>query len=747
VNTPIPTTAPAVAVSPTVLADALRTHFGFDGFRGRQEEAVREVLAGRDAFVIMPTGAGKSLCYQLPAVLLEGTALVISPLIALMKNQVDQMQALGIEAGFLNSTMSRGDYTQIQLKALGGKLKLLYVAPETLSREEFVEFISRVQVSFVAVDEAHCISEWGHDFRPEYRKIRPTLQTIADFQGRNIPIVALTATATPKVQQDIQQNLAIEGSLVVQTSFNRPNLYYEIRPKVKPDEEIVRYIKHHMGKSGILYCLSRRKVEEMANLLNVNGIKAVPYHAGLDADTRTRHQDMFLNEEVQVVVATIAFGMGIDKPDVRYVIHYDVPKSIESYYQETGRGGRDGLEGNCILFYDYNDIVKLEKFMKDKPVSERDAGRALLLEMAAFCESGMCRRHQILHYFGEHYDQTNCGQCDNCRHPKPTFDATAEAQMALEVVRATGDRYNMTHLIGILRGGHSEAIKIAGHDRLPQHGKGIHLDEKPWKSLITQLLVRGYLFKDITDYGVIKLAPTGEAWLKQQATRPQKLELVAYVAPETIKAEREHAQAQALTEVKPYDELLYDRLKKLTRDIAKRHNLPPHIVFLEPSLQEMAVKFPIALKELERITGVNPGKAARFGSQVVKLIAEYVEENGIERPEDLVVKSQGKNSADKLYFIQQIDRKVPLDEIAVLKNIPYDELLNKLEQIVTAGSKLNLDYYVSQVIDPDKLDELYDYFRSAASPDLEAAQRALGTDFSGEEIKLAWLKFYGEFAI
>jgi len=747
------TTTPDTLTAPSAeaLADALRAHFGYDSFRGRQEEVVREVLEGRDAFVIMPTGAGKSLCYQLPALLLPGTALVISPLIALMKNQVDQMQALGIEAGFLNSTMSRGDYTNIQLKALGGKLRLLYVAPETFSRDEFIEFISRVQVSFLAVDEAHCISEWGHDFRPEYRRIRPTLQQIADFQQRQIPIVALTATATPKVQQDIRQNLHIADAKVVQTSFNRPNLYYEIRPKAKPDAEIIRYVKQNAGKSGILYCLSRRKVEEMAELLKVNGVSAVPYHAGLDAETRNRHQDMFLNEEVQVVVATIAFGMGIDKPDVRFVIHYDVPKSIESYYQETGRGGRDGLEGNCILFYDYNDIVKLEKFMKDKPVSERDAGRALLLEMAAFCESGMCRRWQILHYFGEdEYRTPNCGSCDNCRHPKPSFDATAEARMVIEVVRATDGRYTMTHLIGILRGSLSEAIKSANHQALPQHGKGLHLEEKPWKSLITQLLVRGYLSKDITDYGVIKLGPQGEPWLSEQDTlgaKAPRLILAAYVDPEVVKHEREQAQVAAAADFKAYDEVLFDRLKKLTREVGKRHNLPPHIVFLEPALQEMAVKYPITLKELERITGVNPGKAARFGQPFVKLIAEHVEENGIARAEDLVVKTSGKNSTDKLYFIQQIDRKVPLDEIARQKSIAYDDLLDKLEQIVTSGSKLNLDYYIHQVVDPDKLDELYDYFRAAASPDHDTAQKALGSDFTAEEIKLAWIKFYGEFAI
>jgi ATP-dependent DNA helicase RecQ len=737
------TTSPESTLADTAqLADALRTHFGYDTFRGRQEDVVREIIEGRDAFVIMPTGAGKSLCYQLPALLQKGTALVISPLIALMKNQVDQLSALGIEAGFLNSTMSRGDYMNIQLKALKGTLKLLYVAPETLSREDFIEFLVNVQVSFVAVDEAHCISEWGHDFRPEYRRIRPTIQLIGGAT-RRIPIVALTATATPKVQEDIRQNLGILDAKVVQTSFNRPNLYYEIRQKLDPNPEIVRYIKQHMGKSGILYCLSRRKVEEMAALLKVNGIAAVPYHAGLDSETRSRHQDMFLNEDVQVVVATIAFGMGIDKPDVRYVIHYDVPKSIESYYQETGRGGRDGLEGNCILFYDYSDIVKLEKFMKDKPVSERDAGRALLLEMAAFCESGMCRRQQILHYFGETYSEPNCGHCDNCRNPKPTFDATNEARLAFELAKATGGRYTMSHLIGILRGSHNDPIKQAEHHLLPQHGQGVHIDENAWKSLLTQLLVHEYLIKDITDYGVIRIAPKGEAWLK----KPSPITLVQYIDAETQRAKRDAAAAQIAQDFAVYDEILFDKLKKLTREVGKKNNVPPHIVFLEPALQEMATKFPINLKELERITGVNAGKAQRFGAPFAKLIAQYVEENEITRPEEVVIKSQGKNSSDKLYFIQQIDRKVPLDEIADQKNLPYDELLDKLEQIVSSGSKLNLDYYVKQTVDPDKLDELFDYFRTATSPDLEAAHRELGTYYSTEEIKLAWLKFYVDFAI
>lgn len=720
------------------LSRALKQYFGYDAFREGQQRIIETILAGQDCFVVMPTGAGKSLCYQLPAIVMPGTALVVSPLIALMKNQVDQMTSLGIEAAYLNSSMSRPDYERVKERAADGSLQLLYVAPETLVRDEFGELVQRMKISFVAVDEAHCISEWGHDFRPEYRRIRPMLAQYGHF-----PVVALTATATPKVQLDIQHNLHIQDAPLFLSSFNRTNLYYEIRPKVNPVQDIVRYIKGQGKKSGILYCLSRRKVEEMSQILNVNGIHAVPYHAGLDGETRARHQDMFLNEEVQVVVATIAFGMGIDKPDVRFVIHYDVPKSIESYYQETGRGGRDGLEGNCILFYDFNDIVKLEKFMKDKPLSEREAGKHLLYEMAAFCESGICRRKQVLHYFGEHFDAHNChGMCDNCRHPKPSFDGTGEATTIMALVRDTDGRFGMSHLINVLRGSHAEAIKLMGHEQLAQHGAGIHLEEKAWKSYFTQLLVRDYLIKDIADYGVIKLSEKGRGWLQN----PQPLQLIHYEDPQ-VRAAREAEATAQLEKGKHYDEVLFGLLMDLRKQVAQMHNLAPYVIFQEPSLEEMAVKYPITVKELENVHGVGQGKAARYGEPFAKLIAEYVEEHDIQRPEDVLVKTQGKNSADKLYIIQQIDRKTPLDTIAEQRGMSYETLLDTLGHIVHSGSRVNLGYYINQVVDPDKQEELYDYFRSTDTDDVETAHKRLGGDYTLEEIHLIRAKFYSEFAI
>ncbi len=720
----------------TALRKTLKEYFGFDTFRGRQEEVMLNLLAGKDGFVIMPTGAGKSLCYQLPALVLPGTALVVSPLIALMKNQVDQMQSRGIEAGFLNSSMNKADYEAVKQKTIDGQMKLLYVAPETLVRDEFSDFIRRAQISFVAVDEAHCISEWGHDFRPEYRRIRPMLS-----QHARVPIIALTATATPKVRIDIQHNLGIADAPLFISSFNRTNLYYEIREKVNPVPEVVRYVKQNANKSGIIYCLSRRKVEEIAEILKMNGIQAVPYHAGLDSETRSRHQDMFLSEEVQVVVATIAFGMGIDKPDVRFVIHYDVPKSIESYYQETGRGGRDGLEGNCLLFYDFNDIVKLEKFMKDKPVSEREAGKHLLYEMAAFSESGVCRRKHILHYFGEQYDETKCnGMCDNCRHPKPTFDATNEATLAMRVVQETEGHFGMNHLISILKGSQNEQIKAMGHLKLSTHSMGAHLEDKAWKSVFTQLIVFDYLVKDIMDYGVIKLSARGEAYLKA----PQPMRLNQYIEPEVRNAERENGHFAE--DVKNYDELLFEKLVVLRKQVAAKHKLPPYVIFQETSLEEMASKFPITQKEFENISGVGVGKARKFATPFVEVIKKYVEENEIERPMDVVVKTQGKNSADKLFIIQQIDRKTPLDEIADMKRLNYEDLLEKVNTIVYSGSKLNLDYYIDQKVDQDRQEELYEYFRTASTDDLELAMKELGADYTLEELQLVRTKFYNEFA-
>ncbi|MDX1906880.1 MAG: DNA helicase RecQ [Bacteroidia bacterium] len=717
------------------LTQALRKYFGYDTFRGTQENVIKNILNGHNTFVIMPTGAGKSLCYQLPAVLMEGTALVISPLIALMKNQVDQLQAFGIEAGFLNSSMNRADYEAVKQKVLSRKLKLLYVAPESLVKEEFIDFLQQARVSFMAVDEAHCISEWGHDFRPEYRRIREMFTHLG-----HIPIIALTATATPKVRIDIMQNLHIENADIFLTSFNRHNLYYEIRPKVSPSHaitEIIKYVRLHAGKSGIIYCLSRRKVEEISEVLNVNGIKAVPYHAGLDSAKRSLHQDMFLNEDVHVVVATIAFGMGIDKPDVRFVIHNDVPKSIESYYQETGRAGRDGLEGNCILFYDFNDIVKLEKFMKDKPVSERESGRLLLYEMAAFAESGACRRKMMLHYFGEHFEQERCNHmCDNCRHPKETFEAQELAIMALTSVRESGGKYGVSHLIHVLRGTANQQVILNEHDKLTVFGKGGNLDDRTWKSIFSQLIINDYLEKDIDDYGVIKLSEKGHAFL----SAPAPIHLIRFQDHEQIARQ---AQTQ-VEDYKTYDTVLFDRLKILCRKLAKEKNIPPYVIFQDPSLEDMATKYPTTMTEFLNITGVGQGKAQKFGVPFIKLIQDYVEANNIERTTDLVVKTAARKSMNKLFIIQHIDRRTPLDQIATIKGMEFEELLENIEQIVFSGTRINIDYFIEDRIDEDKVEDIFDYFMHAASPDLDTAERELGGEYTREDIQLVRIKFISE---
>lgn len=715
------------------LKGALKQYFGFDQFRGRQEEVVRHLLEGNDCFVIMPTGAGKSLCYQLPSIVMEGTALVISPLIALMKNQVDQMSALGIEAGFLNSSMSRGDYEEVKRKTIDGTMKLLYVAPESLVKEEFVDFLRQAKVSFVAVDEAHCISEWGHDFRPEYRRIREIINHI-----HQVPIIALTATATPKVQLDIQHNLKIQNAEVFITSFNRKNLYYEVRPKQDPVTDIIKFIKKNQGKSGIVYCLSRRKVEELAELLKVNGIKAVPYHAGLDSKLRTKHQDMFLKEDVEVVVATIAFGMGIDKPDVRFVIHYDVPKSIESYYQETGRGGRDGLEGNCVLFYDFNDIIKLEKFMKDKPVSERESGRLLLYEMAAFCESGMCRRKFMMHYFGEFFDEGNCnGMCDNCRYPKESYDGTKQVKQVIAVVKQTKEKFGIDHIVKVLRGTASQQVVLNEHNNLPIFGRGVDLSDKEWKAIVAQVLVQGYLEKDIDDYGVIKLAPKGLEF----AANPTEVSLLKFQDFAALEKQREQAQSEISS---VYDEVLFDKLKKLRKEIAQQKNIPPYVIFQDPSLEDMALKYPITVDEFQNMVGVGKGKAQKFAKPFVDVIKKYVEDNEIERHDAVIVKKAGNKSMNKLFFIQHVDRKTPLDEIAALKGITFTELLVDLEHIIFSGTRLNLDYYINDQMDEEVVDEIYDYFMHAETDSLEVAEEALGGDYSREEIQLIRAKFISE---
>ncbi|MCI4666811.1 MAG: DNA helicase RecQ [Bacteroidia bacterium] len=719
------------------LLQSLKQFFGYDSFRGKQEDVIKSIMGLTNTFVIMPTGAGKSLCYQLPAVLMEGTALVISPLIALMKNQVDQLQAFGIEAGYLNSSMSRSNYEAVKQKVLKRQLKLLYVAPESLVKAEFIEFLQQSKISFVAVDEAHCISEWGHDFRPEYRRIRDMLNLLGD-----IPVIALTATATPKVRQDIIQNLHIEGANIFLTSFNRHNLYYEIRPKVSNNHattEIIKYIKENADKSGIIYCLSRRKVEENAEILNVNGIKAVPYHAGLDSGTRSRHQDMFLNEDVQVVVATIAFGMGIDKPDVRFVIHYDVPKSIESYYQETGRAGRDGLEGNCILFYDFNDIVKLEKFMKDKPVSERESGKHLLYEMAAFSESGACRRKLMLHYFGEKFDETKCtNMCDNCRFPKEKFNAKEDALLVLEAVNQVNEKFGQTHIINILRGSNNQQIKNYDHQDLSVYSKGKDKNEKEWKAIISQLIVHDYLIKDIEDYGTLKMGIHGAGFLRN----PHSLELIKFQDFDQLKK-----NASVPTEnFKTYDEVLFDKLKKLRKKIAGEKRIPPFVIFQDPSLEDMASKYPISMNEFLNITGVGKGKAQKFAAPFIQLIKGHVEANGIERLTEVVVKSTARRSMNKLFIIQHIDRRTPLHKIADMKGMDYDELLDKIEQIVYSGTKINIDYFIRDQIDEDIIEDTFDYFMNAETDDLDEAEKELTADFDIErnDIRLVRIKFLSE---
>lgn len=717
------------------LKGALKQYFGFDGFRGRQEEVIRNLLDGNDTFVVMPTGAGKSLCYQLPAIVMPGTALVISPLIALMKNQVDQLQAFGIEAGFLNSSMSRGDYDAVKQKAIDQELKLLYVAPESLVKEEFIDFLNRANISFVAVDEAHCISEWGHDFRPEYRRIREILNRI-----NMVPIIALTATATPKVQADIRHNLKLEDAILYITSFNRKNLFYEVRPKVDPVPQIIQFIRERNGKSGIIYCLSRRKVEEMAEILKVNNIKAVPYHAGLDSGTRSKHQDMFLHEECDVVVATIAFGMGIDKPDVRFVIHFDVPKSIESYYQETGRSGRDGLEGHCLLFYDFNDIVKLEKFMKDKPVSERESGRLLLYEMAAFCEGGVCRRKSMFHYFGENFDSEACqGMCDNCRYPPESYDGQERAQQALRCVQETGERFGISHMVHVLRGSDNQQIGLNQHNELESYAVGDELDEKHWKSIYSQMIINDFLVKDIDDYGVIKLSDKGKDYI----VNPYPITLIKYRNYEELKKQRAEVKTE---EVKQFDEILFAQLKKLRKEVADEKGIPPYAIFQDPSLEDMAIKYPISIEEFTNIVGVGRPKAEKFARPFIAKIKTYVDENDIERPENLIVKTAAKKSMNKLFMIQHVDRKTPLDEIAKLKGMSFENLLENLDHIIYSGTKLNIDYYLEDVIDLDKIDDIYDYFMSADSDDLDEAEEELGGDYSRDEIRLVRAKFISEVA-
>ena len=721
----------------SLLHDKLKEYFGFSSFKGNQEAVIRNVLEGKDTFVLMPTGGGKSLCYQLPAMLMEGVAIVISPLIALMKNQVDAMRTFSAESGiahFLNSSLNKTAVAQVRADVLAGKTKLLYFAPESLTKEDNVAFLHKIKVSFYAIDEAHCISEWGHDFRPEYRRIRPIINEIGAA-----PLIALTATATPKVQLDIQKNLGMSDASVFKSSFNRPNLYYEIRPKGDVDRDIIRFIKQNEGKSGIIYCLSRKKVEELTELLVANGIRALAYHAGMDAATRAANQDDFLMERVEVIVATIAFGMGIDKPDVRYVIHYDIPKSLEGYYQETGRAGRDGGEGYCLTFYSYKDIQKLEKFMQGKPIAEQEIGKLLLLETVSYAESSMCRRKTLLHYFGEEYTEENCGNCDNCRNPKPKIDARAALKMALEALRDIGDKFKADYLINVLTGKTTALIKSYGHNKSKWFGAGAQHDVRFWGAVLRQALILGLVDKNIENYGLISVNRKGENF-------------IAMPFPVTVTLDHDYDEEEKEAEaVVPMgkggaaDEELFAMLKDLRKKVAKQHGLPPFVIFQDPSLEDMAVQYPITIEEMQNITGVGVGKARKFGEEFVKLIKAYVEEKEIIRPQDMIVKSVGNKSGNKIFIIQSIDRKMDFEDIARAKDLDFDELLTEIEGIVNSGTKLDISYYLRDFMDEDKIEDIYLYFKEDAESDsLDAAIDELGADYTEEEIRLVRIKFICE---
>ena len=722
----------------------LKEFFGFDSFKAGQEPIIKHLVDGNNAFVLMPTGGGKSMCYQLPALVMEGTAIVISPLIALMKNQVDAIR--GFVAGndgiahFLNSSLNKAQITEVRNDLLSGATKLLYVAPESLTKAENVAMLKEIKISFYAVDEAHCISEWGHDFRPEYRRIRNIIEEIG-----TAPIIALTATATPKVQSDIIKNLGMGDATVFKSSFNRPNLYYEIRDKSDPKRDIIKYIKQNPGKSGIIYCLSRKKVEELAELLNINGIKAAPYHAGLDAKTRAENQDKFLTEDIDVIVATIAFGMGIDKPDVRFVIHYDIPKSIEGYYQETGRAGRDGREGQCITFYSYKDIQKLEKFMQGKPVAEQEIGKQLLMETVAYAESNSCRRKLLLNYFGETYETGNCGACDNCLHPKKQFDGREEMSMVIELIQALPEHFKIEHLSNILAGEMNSIIKSYNHDKLEFFGAGKDHSAKFWCAVIHQGMVLHLLNKDIESYGLISVTKEGLEFYEKPYT------LMLTEDREFSEGEDDDddpaAAAAAVRGGGGGDTQLLAMLKDLRRDVARKKGLQPWVVFGDPSLEDMSIMYPMTYDELKNCQGVGEGKARKFGKEFIELIAKYVEENEIVRPDDFVMKSIVNKSVNKVFIIQSVDRKLPLEDIADAKGMDMEELLDEIEAIVFSGTKLNLDYYIEQTLDEDIVDEIYDYFHDEAESDsLEAAMEDLGSDYDEVEVRLVRIKFLCEVA-
>ncbi|MBQ6175971.1 MAG: DNA helicase RecQ [Bacteroidales bacterium] len=730
-----------MAFDSSILQSKLKQFFGFDSFKGDQLRIIQHLVEGGNAFVLMPTGGGKSLCYQLPALVMEGTAIVISPLIALMKNQVDAIRGFvesndGI-AHFLNSSLSRQQVADVREDLLSGVTKLLYVAPESLTKEENIALLKEIHISFYAVDEAHCISEWGHDFRPEYRKIRSIIEEI-----QPAPVIALTATATPKVQSDILKNLRITDATVFKSSFNRPNLYYEIRDKVEPEKDIIRFIRQNPGKSGIIYCLSRKKVEELAQLLSINGIRALPYHAGLDAKVRAENQDRFLMEDIQVIVATIAFGMGIDKPDVRFVIHYDIPKSIEGYYQETGRAGRDGQEGLCITYYSYKDIQKLEKFMQGKPVAEQEIGRQLLGETVAYAESSQCRRKLLLNYFGEDYPNDNCGCCDNCLHPKTRFDGREEMSLVIELIGSLREHFKIEHIAGILAGVPNALIKSYHHDRLELFGAGKDHDVRFWSAVIHQGLVLHFLDKDIDNYGLIRATDAGLDFY----IHPHELMLVedrTFIGD----GDDEDDDPAAVRGGGGGDQTLLAMLKDLRRDEARKRGLQPWIIFTDPSLEDMSILYPVTVEELRGCQGVGEGKARKYGKPFLQLIARYVEENEILRPDDFVVKSVAPKSGNKVYIIQSIDRKMALEDIAATKGLDLDDLLSEIEGIVATGTRLDINYYIGEKLDGEVVDEIYTWFKEEATSDsLEEALAALRNDYEDLEIRLVRIKFLCEVA-
>lgn len=724
----------------STLQEALQKYFGYEQFKGEQEQIIRNVLEGNNTFVIMPTGGGKSMCYQLPALMSEGTAIVISPLIALMKNQVDAIRGFNTDDGiahFLNSSLTKTEIQTVRKDIKAGKTKLLYVAPESLTKEENVKFLKEVNISFFAIDEAHCISEWGHDFRPEYRRLRPIIDEIG-----KVPIIALTATATEKVQGDIQKNLGMMDASLFKASFNRANLYYEIRPKQNVLKEIIKFVKQNAGKSGVIYCLSRKKVEEVAETLTVNGIRALPYHAGLDPSTRASHQDKFLMEEADVIVATIAFGMGIDKPDVRFVIHHDIPKSLEGYYQETGRSGRDGREGKCVTFYSFKDIEKLEKFMKGKPVAEQEIGKQLLIETVGYAETSVCRRKVLLNYFGERYEQENCGNCDNCLHPKPLIEAQDELVLLIDAVKAVKEKHQGEHLVNVLLGKADQQVKTYKHDKLEVFGEGADQSDRFWTTLIRQAVLAGFLHKDIDNYGLLKISDKAETFIEN----PESFKIALDTSFEDTESDDdEEFSGGGAGGGGAADTQLFEMLKNLRKTVAKNMNVPPFVVFQDPSLEEMTTNYPITMDELKNITGVGTGKASKYGKPFIELIKKYVEDNEIERPVDIVVKSVVNKSGLKVYLIQNIDRKISLEGMAKAKGMKVSDIIAELETIVASGTKIDIGYYINEVVDEDRQDEVFDYFKSAESDSVEDALNELGEDdYTEEEIRLMRIKFISE---